>query len=52
MAVQTGLDVWVAEGFPALRGKRVGAIVNPTSVDSQLRHLADLLQHAAGVELA
>jgi len=50
--VRTGLDVWVAEGFRALKGKRVGAIVNPTSVDAQLRHLADLLQHAEGVTLA
>ena len=52
MAVRTGLDVWVSEGFQALKGKRVGAIVNPTSVDAQLRHLADLLQQAEGVTLA
>jgi uncharacterized protein YbbC (DUF1343 family) len=30
----------------------VGAIVNPTSVDSQFRHLADLLASAPGVKLA
>ncbi|MBX7101335.1 MAG: DUF1343 domain-containing protein [Myxococcaceae bacterium] len=29
----------------------MGAIVNPTSVDSQLRHLADLLAAAPGVKL-
>jgi uncharacterized protein YbbC (DUF1343 family) len=52
VAVQTGLDVWVAEGFQALKGKRVGAIVNPTSVDAQFQHLADLLQQAEGVTLA
>lgn len=52
MAVRTGLDVWVAQGFSALRGRRVGAIVNPTSVDSQFRHLADLLAFAEGVKLA
>ncbi|HVE82734.1 MAG TPA: DUF1343 domain-containing protein [Myxococcales bacterium] len=51
-AVQTGLDVWVAEGFSALAGRRVGAIVNPTSVDRELRHLADLLAAAPGVTLA
>jgi uncharacterized protein YbbC (DUF1343 family) len=52
MTVRTGLDVWAAQGFRALAGKRVGAIVNPTSVDSQFRHLADLLMAAPGVTLA
>lgn len=51
MAVRTGLDVWVAEGFRALAGRQVGAIVNPTSVDAGFRHLADLLAAAPGVEL-
>ncbi len=46
--VRTGLDVWVSDEFRALRGKRVGAIVNPTSVDSRFRHLADLLSEAKG----
>ena len=41
MRVRTGLDVWEAEQFRALRGLRVGAIVNPTSVDARFRHLAD-----------
>ncbi len=52
MHVRTGLDVWASEGFSKLRGKRVGAIVNPTSVDSRFRHLADLLAEADGVTLA
>jgi uncharacterized protein YbbC (DUF1343 family) len=51
MSVRTGLDVWVEEGFAALRGQRVGAIVNPTSVDRSMRHLADLLARADGVRL-
>jgi uncharacterized protein YbbC (DUF1343 family) len=51
MPVKTGLDVWVGEGFRALKGKRVGAIVNPTSVDARFRHLADLLADAEGVTL-
>ena len=38
-----------AEGFSALKGRRVGAIVNPTSVDSHFRHLADLLVKTPGV---
>lgn len=52
MRVKTGLDVWVEQGFAPLRGRRVGAIVNPTSVDSRLRHLADLLASTPGVHLA
>ena len=52
MRVRTGLDVWEAEQFRALRGLRVGAIVNPTSVDHRFRHLADLLWAAPGVTLA
>jgi uncharacterized protein YbbC (DUF1343 family) len=51
MRVRTGLDVWEGEQFRALRGLRVGAIVNPTSVDSRFRHLADLLWAAPGVTL-
>ncbi len=50
--VKTGLDVWVEQGFSALKGQRVGAIVNPTSVDSRFRHLADLLAKTPGVTLA
>ena len=48
---RTGLDTWAADGFAALRGKRVGAIVNPTSVDSQFRHLADMLAATKGLTL-
>jgi uncharacterized protein YbbC (DUF1343 family) len=48
---RTGLDAWAADGFAALRGKRVGAIVNPTSVDAQFRHLADMLAAAKGPTL-
>lgn len=51
--VRTGLDVWHSEGFKALRGKSVGAIVNPTSVESrQFLHLADLLAATEGVKLS
>lgn len=52
MTVRTGLDVLVAQQFAPLRGKRVGAIVNPTSVDGRFRHLADLLAGASDVHLA
>lgn len=46
-----GIDVQAADGFSALKGKRVGAIVNPTSVDSRFVHLIDLLHQADGVKL-
>jgi len=49
--VRTGLDLWVSDGFRAMRGLSVGAIVNPTSVDSRMRHLADLLAAAPDVRL-
>jgi len=51
VTTRLGIDVAAADGFAALKGCRVGAIVNPTSVDSQLRHLADLLAAAPGVKL-
>ena len=46
-----GIDVQAAQGFRALKGKRVGAIVNPTSVDQRFVHLIDLLHGAEGVTL-
>lgn len=49
--VRSGLDRWLANGFSALRGKTVGAIVNPTSLDHQFNHLADLLARSEGVRL-
>ncbi|GMU62868.1 MAG: hypothetical protein AMXMBFR34_46310 [Myxococcaceae bacterium] len=49
--VRTGLDVWVAQGFSALEGQRVGVIVNPTSVDARFHHLVDLLHATKGVTL-
>jgi uncharacterized protein YbbC (DUF1343 family) len=52
MTVKNGIDVLVAGGYAPLAGKRVGAIVNPTSVDAGFRHLADLLAAAPGVKLA
>lgn len=50
-AVETGLDVLVGERFARLQGLKVGAIVNPTSVDARFSHLADLLRAAPGVSL-
>jgi uncharacterized protein YbbC (DUF1343 family) len=50
--VSTGLDRLVADRFAALRGRRVGAICNPTAVDARMRHLVDLLAGAPGVTVA
>jgi uncharacterized protein YbbC (DUF1343 family) len=44
MAVQTGLARLASDGLPALEGKRVGLICNPTSVDAELRHAVELLR--------
>jgi uncharacterized protein YbbC (DUF1343 family) len=41
----------MAGGAHVLRGKRVGLIANPTAVDSELRHAADLLHAHPDVEL-
>jgi uncharacterized protein YbbC (DUF1343 family) len=49
--VLTGLDRLKADGFRALRGLRLGLICNPTSVDSSLRHLADLLSASEALKL-
>jgi len=47
----TGLDVWAAEGFQPLKGKRVGLVTNATGVDRMGRRNIDLMR-AAGVNLA
>lgn len=49
--VRTGLDLLVEEDFKRLRGQRVGLVAHPASVDSRLRHAADLLLAAPGVKL-
>jgi uncharacterized protein YbbC (DUF1343 family) len=49
--VATGLDVWAAERFSALKGLSVGVIANPTSVDGRMVHIADHLRFADGVAL-
>jgi uncharacterized protein YbbC (DUF1343 family) len=49
--VKTGLDVWVAEKFSALKGKRVGVVTHPAAVDREFHHLIDLLVDAPDVKL-
>jgi uncharacterized protein YbbC (DUF1343 family) len=44
MTVGTGLARLVSESWPALAGKRLGLICNPTAVDTELRHAVDLIR--------
>ncbi len=44
MTVQTGLARLANEGSSLLSGRRIGLLVNPTAVDTQLRHAIDVLR--------
>jgi len=48
--VQTGVDVLLAEKIPVLRGRRVGVLCHPASVNRNLVHVVDALA-AAGVNM-
>ncbi len=50
-AIRTGLDALRDHGFAPLRGRRVGLVCHPASVDRHLHHAADLLAAAPEVEL-
>ena len=50
MRVATGLERLLAGDGPSLKGKKLGLIANPTSVDVELRHSIDRLR-AAGFDL-
>ena len=50
--VQTGQDGLFDHSFSLIQGKRVGLIVNPTSVSSDLEHLALKVKRLPGTELA
>jgi uncharacterized protein YbbC (DUF1343 family) len=49
-AAATGLDVLRKGGFARLRGRRVGLLAHPASVDASLAHAVDLMA-AAGTRL-
>ncbi len=49
--VKCGLDVLVAQSFASLRGKNVGLVAHPASVDASLRHAIDLFSAAPGLTL-
>src|SRR5262249_39316129 len=46
VAMKTGLERVLSGDSKALAGKRLGLLVNPTAVDTRVRHIVDLL-HAA-----
>jgi uncharacterized protein YbbC (DUF1343 family) len=49
--VKIGLEVLLDSRIDALAGQRVGLVVNPSSVDRDLRHAVDLLDARDGVRL-
>ncbi|WP_290863069.1 DUF1343 domain-containing protein [Hamadaea sp.] len=48
--VDTGLDRLVADDFATLAGHKVGILSNPTGVDSDYRHLVDLIHESGRVD--
>jgi uncharacterized protein YbbC (DUF1343 family) len=49
--VKLGIDVLRDDGFKLLKGKRVGLVAHPASVDSSLTPTVEILQNASGVKL-
>ena len=49
--VQTGLARVLGGDNSLLRGKRVGLIANPTTVDAELRHAVDLFHADPNIDL-
>ena len=49
--MQTGLEVLLAEGQPALRGARTGLISNHSAIDHRVQNAVDLLHASNVVEL-
>lgn len=49
--VRTGLEVLLDDGARRLRGRRVGLLAHPASVDPRLRHAVPLLHEALGDDL-
>ena len=51
MAVKPGLEVLLEHELHLIQGKRVGIIVNPSSINSQLEHTLDLFAAHPAIEL-
>jgi uncharacterized protein YbbC (DUF1343 family) len=50
-AVRSGLEVLLGDDAVRLRGRRVGLLAHPASVDRHLRHAVPLLQAVLGADL-
>jgi uncharacterized protein YbbC (DUF1343 family) len=50
--VLSGLDVLRSEHFASLRGKTIGVVAHPASVDNNLRHAVEIIANAPQVKLA
>jgi uncharacterized protein YbbC (DUF1343 family) len=51
MTVQTGLARLATDGSSLIAGRRLGLLVNPTAVDTQLHHAIDLLTARGDLKL-
>lgn len=51
MAVATGLENFLRNHLEVVRGKRVGVLCHPASVNSRLQHIVDLFLDQAGINL-
>lgn len=51
MKVKSGLDVLLEQRLDLLKGKRVGVIAHPSSVNSRLHHIVDLFFRHSGINL-
>lgn len=49
--VLTGLDLFAQDAAPRLRGRRVGLLAHPASVDRRYRHAVPVVQDALGHDL-
>jgi len=49
--VMLGIDVLVAEGFDAVKGKRIGLLTHPAGVNRRGESTIDVLRRAPGVKL-
>ncbi len=51
MRVKSGLEVLLSSRLELLQGRRVGALVNPTSTTADYRHLIDIFHEHPGIDL-
>lgn len=49
--VLTGVEVLAADGFSALRGRKVGIVTNPTGIDASLRSIVDVMHGSGAVDI-